>query len=128
MSIKRILISIPLAITLSGCVIAVGDHDFDEDGFNSSGSSGWRAIQNSNRSNITELEIGQNRDDVMTKMGKPAFSEAFTHDNGKSYVILFYRTHREHGDGETTKDETTPLVLEDGLLVGWGNDALQRIQ
>ena len=33
------------------------------------------------------------------------------------------RTHRTHSDGDTTRDETTPLVFEDGKLVGIGERA-----
>jgi len=130
MSTKKILTLIPLTFILGGCVIAVGDHDYDDEGmFSSDGnSSSWKEIQLENRNNMTNLVLGQSRDQVNALMGKPAFTEAFTHENGKVYSILFFRTHREHGDGETTKDETTPVVLEDGFLVGWGNDALQRIR
>jgi hypothetical protein len=34
---------------------------------------------------------------------------------------LFYRTQRKHSDGETTRDETTPLVFRDNRLIGWGD-------
>jgi len=59
-------------------------------------------------------------------MGQANFSEAYETD-GNQYQILYYRTHRVDSDGETTKDETTPLVFKNQRLIGWGQDALQRI-
>jgi hypothetical protein len=41
--------------------------------------------------------------------------------------VLFYRTHRRDGDGVTTKDECTPLVFKNGLLIGWGDAAYQAL-
>jgi len=28
------------------------------------------------------------------------------------YRVLYYRTQRLHADGDTTKDETTPLIFK----------------
>lgn len=39
-------------------------------------------------------------------------------------MILRYRTHHRHSDGETTRDETTPLVFVDGTLAAWGEASL----
>ena len=123
MTIKKMLIALPLALSLSGCIIVSGDGDWDGD----NSSSNWQSVQKKNRKNITKLTLGQTRTEVLTKMGEPNFSEAFKGRGDEPYTVLYYRTHREHGDGDTTKDETTPLVFENDLLVGWGNDALQRI-
>lgn len=120
---KKILLLLPLTISLSGCIIVADGSDWDGDN-----SSNWRAEQNKNRSKITNLTLGLHRTEVIEQMGSPSFSEAFTTENGASYQVLYYRTHREHGDGETTKDETTALVFETDKLIGWGNDALQRIR
>jgi hypothetical protein len=38
----------------------------------------------------------------------------------KNYEILFYYTDIRKQDGAITDDELTPLVLEDGKLIGWG--------
>ncbi|RLA04902.1 MAG: hypothetical protein DRQ47_02515 [Gammaproteobacteria bacterium] len=124
MTTKKLLLALPLAFSLSGCIIVDGDGDWDDH----YSSSSWQSEQEKNRDNINSLVLGAKRSDVMIKMGEPNFSEAFTKDNGKSYQILFYRTHREHGDGETSKDETTALVFENDNLIGWGNDALQGVR
>jgi len=125
MSIKKALLILPLSLALSGCVI-VADGDWDDD--DDYTSSTWKADQKQNRENISNLSLGLMRSDVITQMGAATFTEAFTADNGSGYEVLYYRTHREHSDGETTKDETTALVFENNKLIGWGNDALQRIR
>lgn len=124
MTIKKILLTIPLAMSISGCVIVAGDGDWHDD----DDSSNWQSEQRDNRQNMTKLSLGQDRSDVLAQMGDPTFTEAFKSEDGTPYQILFYRTHREHGDGETTKDETTAVVFENDKLIGWGNDALQRIR
>ncbi|HET8817399.1 MAG TPA: DUF3192 domain-containing protein, partial [Pseudidiomarina sp.] len=59
-------------------------------------------------------------------LGTPNFSELWTVD-GDKYRVLYYRTHRVDSDGETTKDECTPLVFVNGSLVGTGDLAVSRI-
>ena len=127
MYMNRLLVILPLALTLSGCVIAIGDGDGDWDD-NYKSSSDWQDEEKTNRDNIANLILGQLHSEVINQMGNPTFSEAFKNDNGNSYQILYYRTHRSHEDGKTTKDETTALVFEGDKLIGWGNDALQRIR
>ena len=124
MFIKKALLILPLSLALSGCVI-VADGDWDDDDYT---SSNWKAEQKQNRQNINNLNLGLERSEVIAQMGVATFTEAFTAESGSQYQVLYYRTHREHGDGETTKDETTALVFENDKLIGWGNDALQRIR
>lgn len=123
MKLRTVLLILPLTLLLNGCLI-VTDRDRDGDDYS---TSDWRTQQLHNRKLITDLTLGTSRVDVQEKMGTPSFSDAFSGKNGSTYQILYYRTHREHSDGETTKGETTPLVFENDKLVGWGNDALQRI-
>ena len=124
MSINKIILALPLSLSLCGCVIVAGDGEWEDDNL----SSSWEAEQNKNRSNITTLDLGMVRGQVLSQMGEPTFTEAFKSEDGTAYQVLYYRTHRKHGDGETTKDETTALVFENDSLIGWGNDALTRIK
>ncbi len=108
---------VPLALILSGCVVAIGnDDDWDES---------WSKRQRENREAIADLELGLRRDTVIQRLGTPDFSESFLRD-GQEFVVLFYRTHRRHGDGETSRDETTPLVFVNDDLVGWGESAIDK--
>jgi hypothetical protein len=114
----RLLLPALSALLLSGCVIAVDHHPDDEDG------DGWRERQRENRRSIAELELGRSRSSVEVQLGEPDFFETFQRD-GERFVVLRYRTHRVRKDGETTRDETTPLVFVDDALVGWGESAVE---
>jgi outer membrane protein assembly factor BamE (lipoprotein component of BamABCDE complex) len=108
-----------LAVSLSGCVVVGGNNWNDDDG--------WQKRQIENKRVISQLELNDSRTQIIEQLGAPDFSEAFS--KGKEqYRILFYRTQRQHSDGETSKDETTPLVFKNDLLIGWGEDALMAVK
>jgi len=116
----KTLIAAALAVTLSGCVIAVdGDHDYSED-------SNWKKTQRFNQEQVNKLQMGMSADDIRTLMGAPDFSESFTKD-GETVQVLFYRTHHEKSDGKTTKEECTPLIFKQNRLTGWGEKAYQYL-
>ncbi len=98
------------SVLASGCVYINGELVSDD----------WKHEQRDNRQQISQLEMGTPRSAVMESMGLPADSEAFT-DGDDEVRVLFYRTQRRHSDGDTTRDETTPLVFRNDLLVGWGD-------
>ncbi|MCE9678146.1 DUF3192 domain-containing protein [Shewanella sp. AS1] len=106
---------------LSGCVINVGDGEGNWDNGNH-----WEKVQDKNRANLAKLTLGMSRDQVMTLMGTADFNEAYKQED-KTVVVLYYRTQRVKGDGTTTKDECTPVVLVDDALSGWGEKAYKSI-
>lgn len=108
-----------LILSLSGCIIAVDTDEFRDDG------SSWRENAETNKREIHDLTIGRSIESVVGSMGQPDISEAFERD-GKTVRVYYYRTRRVHSDSLTTKNETTPLVFADGVLVGWGDAALQQ--
>ena len=112
------LITVLLA-SLGGCISINGTHHWDD--------KDWKDTQETNRKIISELVIGTERSNVLMRLGTPAFSEAFVKDDIE-YGVLFYRTHHTESDGETTKDETTPLIFKNDKLIGWGADVLSSIQ
>ena len=124
MNISRLIITGLLASTLAGCVIVAGDHDEFDREFS---SSDWEDVESANRAAISKLIIGDDYNATLTRLGQASFSEAFQMGDA-TYQILYYRTHRKHSDGDTTKDETTPLVFKDQKLVGWGDEALSRVR
>ncbi|TQV72278.1 DUF3192 domain-containing protein [Aliikangiella marina] len=108
-----------LAVSLSGCIIVDGEYrDWND--------SDWKSEQRENRSLISRLELNESRQRVVSRLGAPNFSEAFSRGEDQ-YRILFYRTHHRHSDGDTTKDETTPLVFKNDTLIGWGHDVLAEV-
>lgn len=85
----------------------------------------WKDRQAYNKAKITELTIGQAIDEVKTMFGKADFSEAKI-SNKQNLQVLFYRTRHKDSDGETTKEECTPLLFKQGQLVAWGEDTYQQ--
>ena len=108
-----------LLTTLSGCISINGSHHWDD--------KNWKDTQETNRKIISELAIGTERSTVLTRLGTPSFSEAFVKSD-EEYSVLFYRTHHTDSDGETTKDETTPLIFKNDTLIGWGSEVLSSTQ
>jgi hypothetical protein len=105
-------------------------------------SQGFEQFQSENRAKLFRLEVGQTRQQVLEEMGtepqtfnKGAFSsdgvvpnpyDSETHMVGSTEVeVLYYATNVQNTDGVITNDELTPLVLVDGILVGWGWSYLQ---
>ncbi|MDF2179637.1 DUF3192 domain-containing protein [Aliiglaciecola sp. CAU 1673] len=120
MRTKKLLVAalIPVALTLSGCVISVdGDGHYVDD-------AEKRELKN--RKHLANLQPGMNVNQVMDKMGTPDFNE-FLQSGENNYQVLYYRTQRMAGDGMTTKDECTPVVIKNGQLSGWGELALTKI-
>ncbi|MEE4295549.1 MAG: DUF3192 domain-containing protein [Wenzhouxiangella sp.] len=115
--LKTLLAAIGLfsIVTLTGCVVAVGDVKSDRE-------ANWADIERENRLAISRLEPGISMQDVQTQLGTPEFSELIESGNG-DYRVLFYRTQRREADGMTSRDETTPLIFRDGRLVEWGEAA-----
>jgi hypothetical protein len=109
--VTRLCLVALLTLGASGCVFIDGGHVSHDD---------WRETQRDNRKMISELTIGMDHGAVLARLGTPADSEAFSHSGGEVRV-LFYRTQRKHADGETSRDETTPLVFENDILIGWGD-------
>lgn len=112
-------IAVALPLTLSACVIHVGP---DDDGPYVSHASVQRQ-EARNRAAISRLDLGTTYADARAQVGDPDFTEASV-VGGHEIRILRYRTHRTEADGDTTRDETTPLVFRDGKLVGVGERAV----
>jgi len=105
-----------LSLGLSGCVISVDGDGVD--GYHAD----WQDREYKNRKNINELSPNMTLAQVSDRMGVADFNEL--HEKAQDrYQVLYFRTQRKGGDGVTTKDECTPLVLKNGKLVGWGGTA-----
>ena len=116
--LAKVLVAAALAVSLSGCVVAVGgDHDFDDD-------NNWKKTQRYNQEQINKLSLQMSADDIRTLLGTPDFTESFNKD-GETVQVLFYRTHHDKSDGKTTKEECTPLVFKQNRLAGGGEKAYQ---
>jgi hypothetical protein len=110
-----------VSAALSGCVLNIGEGEGNWDK-----SDSWERVQDQNRANLTKLSLGMNRDQVMALMGTADFNEAYVKQD-KEIFVLYYRTQRVKGDGTTTKDECTPIVLANNAVVGWGEKAYHNM-
>jgi Protein of unknown function (DUF3192) len=122
MNYLKVLTVATAMMALSGCVVAIGDNDEHD----SSNNSSWKKTQRLNNQVISQLTLGAELTSVRGQLGTPDFSESFR-DTGNETVVLFYRTHHENSDGETSKDECTPLVFKNGVLTGWGDKAYRQL-
>lgn len=109
---KKIILIALLAYGLSACVVV--DTLTVRD---------WELQEQTNREEIARLQLGANLDDIVSTMGAPQFNEVRLH-NDETVQVLFYRTNRVTDDGNTTKDECTPLLFINGKLKGWGHRVL----
>ena len=116
MQATRITILLATLLFLQGCVIAVNSGDWDDD---------WSKRQKQNAERLQALALGVGESAIREEFGEPDFTDAFVRD-GDEFTVLYYRTHRRHHDGRTTRDETTPLVFVGGELVGWGDSAIDN--
>lgn len=107
-------------LLLSGCVVSVGG---DGDGYYH--QSDWQKRESNNRRHISKLDTSMTLEMVSSRMGMADFDESYQRD-GSSFRVLYYRTQRSSDDGVTTKDECTPLVFKDGVLMGWGDAAIRE--
>lgn len=120
---KQVLLAlmVPLALTLSGCIVVTESHKSHGDEM-----SEWEQTEQHNRQYISNLPAETTIEKVRSQLGNPDFTDSLRND-GAHYQVLYYRTHWRKGDGVTTKDECTPLVFRDGMLIGSGELALQQV-
>ena len=112
--IQRIALVLILATGLSACVVAVNDGWHNAD---------WEEEQNHNRETIAGLALGSSMASVTAQLGAPDLSEAYMSGEDR-YTVYFYRTQHRRSDGDTTRNETTPLLFKNEILLGWGNSML----
>lgn len=79
-----------------------------------------------NRNNLLKLNLGMTKDEVIEIMSKPYFNEAYQKKDGGALVIFFYETQIKGAPAATTKEDCTPLIFEDGKLIGWGDEFYQN--
>lgn len=110
------------SLLLQGCVI-VTESDWKEGRAEYDG----QVDERENRNRIAALPMQLSVNEVKQRLGTPDFSDRWQADDS-DYQVLYYRTHRTHADGMTTRDECTPLVFVNGELTGTGDLALDSIK
>ena len=84
----------------------------------------WKDREEYNQVQITKLELGISRQEVLALLNSPDITEAKQSGSTKLQV-MFYRTQHKKSDGITTQDECTPLLFENDVLIAWGEGAYQ---
>jgi hypothetical protein len=91
-----------------------------------------------NTEGLAKLTVGLRKEVAMEMMGteaskgvfmwidNPYRSETLTGKDGKSYEVLYYYSDMKQRDDKITDDELTPLVFQDGKLIGWGYPFLDQ--
>jgi len=69
-----------------------------------------------NRSNLNKLEVGMNKEQVTSIMGKPYQREVY---GAEEY--WFYETEKKE-EYRSQSQYLTPVVFNNGKLVGWGRN------
>ena len=85
------------------------------------------------------MSPGMQKEEVIALMGtnaakpkdgivnNPWTSEGFADEDGARYEVLYYVTSKNPPFKPVRKSLTMPVVLKDNKVIGWGNDALDRI-
>jgi len=71
-----------------------------------------------NRENLNKIEIGMSKAQVLEVMGKPYRREA----EGQYEWLLYQTKIPSVYEAHTESNYLTPLLFEDGKLVGWGKN------
>ena len=105
-----------------------------------------------NRENLLKLSIGMSKEESIRIMGTKAFStysqgnllglpsyltitnpyrsEILKGKDDKIFEVIYYVTDVKNDDNAITDDELTPLIFNNGKLIGWGwsflNDSVQK--
>lgn len=121
--LKKSLLAVALlsSLTLSGCVV-VKESSYDSDNEKYEGQQ----EEQRHRAAIASLPPALSVSEALARLGTPDFNDSWN-TGQHSYQVLYYRTHRTHADGMTTRDECTAVVFIDNRLAGTGEMALDRI-
>ena len=101
-----------------------------------------------NRERLLNLSLGMTKDQALNTMGKESFKNAnwteisenrkitrgmtitnpyrseILQGKDKTLEVIYYVTDDKNNDGAIQDDELTPLVFDEGKLIGWGNSFL----
>ena len=91
----RLVILMALLVALAGCGIA-------------------RQVESrATRERLIQLQVGMDRESVLSLMGKPYTREAY----GDDTEFLFYETNHWAND---ERGRLIPILIQDGKVAGWG--------
>ncbi|HEG44134.1 MAG TPA: DUF3192 domain-containing protein [Phycisphaerales bacterium] len=96
---RKMILICTLAVFLSGCT------------------------EEQNRKKLNRLEVGMTKAQVLEIMGEPYRREAESNSEWLLYKTETYNMLLERHKSE--EERTTPLLIQNGKLIGWGNNLKQ---
>ena len=93
-----------------------------------------------NRENVLKLSIGMTKAEVLDIMGTKTVKDGFLYCNmtinnpyrseilqgkDKTFEIIYYFTDEKGKPCTISDDDLTPLIFDNGKLIGWGQNFLQ---
>jgi len=79
------------------------------------------------RGKLARLTLNMSTEQVRQIMGYPFSTETYLSSDNKTNLIWNYRTAYSTDMTGIIHQETTPLVFEDNLLVGWGSNFYDKL-
>jgi hypothetical protein len=95
-------------------------------------------LAHENQTNVNKLTVGMSKSAVVDLMGtktaktgdglvsNPFRSETFQDKAGTRYEVLYYTTEKNRSFQPLRLAQTTPLILKNDALIGWGTESLRR--
>lgn len=133
---KQTIALLVVAVLISGCATV-----------------NWQSLTSINRQNLLRLSLGMTKSEALSVMGtdtktvtvrlykyrtwasaspvekiiinNPYKNETLRGKDDKSFEVIYYVTDDKNQDGAVSDDELTPLVFDNGKLIGWGWSFLQ---
>ncbi|MFZ5572215.1 MAG: DUF3192 domain-containing protein [Thermodesulfobacteriota bacterium] len=81
-----------------------------------------------NQYHLQRLVTGMSRDEVYEVMGMPDIYGMYENVNRDYVAVFYYYTGTRVNEGAAAREECTPVVLRNGVLIGWGNDFLKGLK
>lgn len=119
----------------AGCAAWIEEEGFSEEGK----ALNMQSVADDNKKSLEKLGYGISKKAVLQIMGEtdyelkdkflvpqPYQQETYRID-GRKIEVLYYVTDVKEPDRDITRDELTPVIIEDGQYTGWGDHHLRVV-
>lgn len=132
---KKIFVTVCVFILISGCAKRQGLSIPSED-INQEKAQQLREFMEKNQNMISTLTLGMTKQEVLRALGSEQLtidSLTITNPYRSQYIkdnkeVIFYYTQVKKKDKKVGDDELTPLIFENGILIGIGNECLEELK
>ena len=80
----------------------------------------------STRINLSNLEVGMAKSEIINILGPPYQREVFPEQDGQPVEVLLYQTKFVGTLISPSDSDLTPVVLKNNSLIGWGRNFYDR--